>query len=168
MELRDVELAARVLRLSPADRVADRASKDLALRLSLDQVVLRASLDRRRPRGLVVEAREDDDREAGRGRLHPSHGLEPRGVGQTEVEEDAVEVGGELGERLADGAAPGEAHAGRGIGELLLDEPRVALVVLHEEHPHAPQAVAGLAHGKSRPWGPPGLPTGSPGRRRGR
>jgi hypothetical protein len=63
-----------------------------------------------------------------------AHRVHPEAVGQPEVEEDAVDLARQLAERLAHGPDADQAHVERAPGQQLLDEQRVAVIVLDEEH----------------------------------
>ena len=85
--------------LVPLDGVADCARQRRALESALDQVVLRAQLQRLHRPLLVVEAGEDDDRQVGRALARPQQRVEALAVGQAEVEQDDVEISSARRER---------------------------------------------------------------------
>jgi hypothetical protein len=70
--------------------------------------------------------------------------VEPLGVGQPEVEQDAVEARQVQRRRPGERARPFQHHRRTRERELLLDEERVAVVVLDQQDPHG---VGGDRHG---------------------
>ena len=73
------------------DRVAQGPQQAARLDLALDEVVLRAFLQRLGGQRLVVEAGQHHQRDARRGRVGPPHRLQPLRVGQPEIEQDDVD-----------------------------------------------------------------------------
>ena len=135
MHAGELELLPRLVGAPALDRVAHRPREALPVDLALDQVVLRAGGHGLRAAHLVVEAREDEHRQ-----LH-ALGLElvQRGqamrVGQVEVEQDAVDLLEVLAPRLGERVGADELDVRTADREELLDEQRVAVVVLDEQDP---------------------------------
>ncbi len=133
MQACDLELLARLVRAAALDRVADRACQALAVDLALDQIVLRAGGDGVDAATLVVEAGQDEH-----GEVH-AVGLElvQRGqalrVGQVEVQQHAVDVVEVLPPGLRQRRRAHDLDVRAADGQQLLDEQRVAVVVLDEQ-----------------------------------
>ena len=147
LELRDGQLLLGVLRAAALDGVAQRAGEQDPARRALDQVVLGARADRLDAPALVVEAGQHEHGEVGRELAQLVQPLQALRVGEVEVEQDAVEALQARGGGLAERPAPLQVHARAGELELLLDEERVAVVVLDEEHPHAIGGLPGDGRG---------------------
>jgi hypothetical protein len=113
------------------------------IELALDQVVLRALADGGPGGDLVVEAGEDDDGQVRRGGVRAHDRLQAARVRERQIEQDEVERAalqrrepvGEPGHVL-----PLDLHRAR-LAEHLLEEPRVARVILDDED------AKSLAHG---------------------
>ena len=91
-----------------------------------------------------------------------AQGVQTGGVGQPEVEQDAVDLAGQREHGLGQVARPQQVDAGAGVQQQLADEERVALVVLDEQHPHGKwseparsQVTGQLARGQRNPDGQP-------------
>ena len=72
------------------DGVAQRTQQPARLDLALDQIVLRAFLQRLGGQRLVVQAGQHHQGNARRGGVRPPHRLQPLRVGQSQVEQDDV------------------------------------------------------------------------------
>ena len=155
LELRDRELLLRQLGPAALDRVAQRAGEQRAARRALDEVVLGAGRDRLDPAPLVVEPGQDEHGQPGRQRAQVAQPGEALGVREVEVEQHAVEAGQARAGRLGQRAGARQLDVRVGELQLLLDEQRVAVVVLHEEDAHALGRerrggdVDGVVHGRS-------------------
>ncbi len=165
LELRDRELLLRELRPPPLGRVAQRPREQHPARRALDDVVLRARGDRLDAALLVGEAREHEHRELGRRVTQPVERIEALRVRQVEVEQRAVEGGEPRDERVGERPPALEVDLRAGELELLLDDQRVAVVVLDEQHAHPPARrhradVERRIHGAGTLDGPP---RGTPG-----
>src|ERR1039458_1065942 len=60
LDLRDAKLLLDLVSVSPADRVADRPREQIAIDLALDEIVLRAGIDRGLARRLIVKPGQQD------------------------------------------------------------------------------------------------------------
>ena len=130
---RELELLAGLLGAPALDRVADRARQPLPVDLALDQVVLRARGDGLDPAPLVVEAGEHEHRQVRAVGLDLVQRRQALRVGQVEIEQHAVDllVLPAPGLRQRRGAHDLDQRAAD--REQLLDEQRVAVVVLDEQ-----------------------------------
>lgn len=123
------------------DGVAHRTVEEVAVDPSLHQVVLGAEVHRHLPDPhlpdpLLQPAREHDHRDVGSGVEDPVEAVEPRCVGQVEVEQEARgrrrrDLAKSLAERrrMAKGA-----RRSTGVSEHLPHEQRLAGVVFDQEH----------------------------------
>jgi hypothetical protein len=131
--------------LAALDGVEDRPPQAVAVDAALHEVVLGAGGDRLDAALVVAVAGEHEVRDV-RGRLAQAlERVEPAGIGQPEIQQDAVErlAAQELesfGERLR----PVHADRGRLLAQELRDQERVAVVVLDHEHANE------LARGQAR------------------
>jgi hypothetical protein len=146
--LREHQLTLGLVGLATADRVADRARQHAAVDLALDEIVLCARLHGGGPGRLVVEPGQHDQRDRRPLHANPGHGIQTRGVRQLQVEQHAVDLRFGSSERLGERAAAGNPRSGQDFRELVLDEQRVAVVVLDEQQrePAIGLAVAGVLH----------------------
>ena len=77
--------------LFPLDRVMDRPQQHRGLGLALHQVILGAvadGLDRQR---LVLQTRQNEDRQMRRGGVDPLQRGQPHAVGQAQIEQDGID-----------------------------------------------------------------------------
>ena len=81
----------RLLHDLALDRVAQGPQQPARLDLALDEIVLRAFLQRLCGQRLVVEPGEDHQRDTRRGRVRPADRIEALRVGKPEVEQDDVD-----------------------------------------------------------------------------
>ena len=131
------------LRPPPLDRVAERACEQHAGGGALDQVVLRAGGDRLHSAALVVEAGEHEHGESRRQRAQLAQPVEPLRVGQVEVEQHAVVAREPGADRAGERGCAVELHLRAGVGQLLLDDQRVAVVVLDQQDSHRVESDKG-------------------------
>jgi hypothetical protein len=134
-DLRRAQPLADAVGLPALDGVDDRPAQAVAVDAALDQVVLGARGDGLDPALVVAIAGEDEVRDVRRGLAQALERRQAAGVGQAEVEQDAVEGLGvqehePLGERLRAAHLDGR----RLLAQELGDEERVAVVVLDEQH----------------------------------
>jgi hypothetical protein len=129
-EVADVEL-----RLLPLDGVSDRPDDDFGRRLSFDQVVLGAALDRLQRQRVVLRSSQDHERKV-RGRAdQAAQRLEFLGIRQAEIEQGDVI---RLVRQSIDGASHGrrvveaDARGRRGL-QHRLRERRLVRIVLDEK-----------------------------------
>ena len=73
------------------DGVAQRPQQPALLDLALDEIVLRAQLERLHGQRLVVQACEHDHGDAGRSGVSPPYRFQSLCIGQTQVEQDNVD-----------------------------------------------------------------------------
>ena len=117
------------------DGVADRSAQRLVAGAALHEVVLRSRRHRLQAQIGVGSPGEDHDRHRG----HPSQDrvqrLEAAGVGQAQVEHDAVlPLLVQAGQGALEAAGAGEHDVvAEGVAELELHQSRIAVVVLHEQ-----------------------------------
>ena len=132
----ELELLARLVGAPALDRVAHRARQALPVDLPLDQVVLRARGDGLDAAALVVEARQHEHRHLRPVALEPVQRGQPVRVGQVEVEQDAVDLRRACSRRASASVCARISSTVRAADrEQLLDEQRVAVVVLDEQDP---------------------------------
>lgn len=124
------------------DRVPDGAHEDVGLQAALDQVVLGPRRDGGEAGLLLGEAGEDDHGGLGGVGQHLVEGVESVGVGQVQVQQDALRrLALQPGQGLREGARATESDVDPAVRDQLLDEEGVTLVVLDEQD----------ARGKSAP-----------------
>ena len=145
VQARDLELAARLVRAQALDRVVHGAGQTLAVDLALDQVVLRARADGFHPAALVVEPGEDEHRDVRAVGLEPVQPGQALRVRQVQVQQHAVDLGQVLAPRLGERRHPDDLHVRAADVEQLLDEQRVAVVVLDEQQPDRAGGRRGVA-----------------------
>ena len=133
VQARDLELLARLVRAPALDRVAHRARQPLTVDLPLDQVVLRARGDGLHPAALVVEPGQDEHGEVHAVGLERVQRREPLRVGQVEVQQHAVDLLELLAAGLRERLRAHDLDVRAADREQLLDEQRVAVVVLDEQ-----------------------------------
>ena len=133
VQARDLELLARLVRAPALDRVAHGARQSLPVDLALDQVVLRARGDRVDAAPLVVEAGQDEHGQVHAIGLERVQRRQAVGVRQVEVQQHAVDVVEVLAPRLGERHRPHDLDVRAADREQLLDEQRVAVVVLDEQ-----------------------------------
>ena len=148
MQPRDLELLARLVGAPALDRVADRARQPLPVDLALDQVVLRAGGDGLDAAPLVVEPGEHEHRQVGAVGLEPVQRREPVRVGQVEVQQHAVDLVELLAPRLRERLRAHDLDERAADGEQLLDEQRVAVVVLDEQDANRRRGRRGIARSR--------------------
>ena len=117
------------------DGILHRAQQQFPVDLALDEVILRAALDRGQCQRLVVGAGEDDDGDFGRMRVDLGERLEAQAVGQRQVEQHEGDIA--AGKRLetareAVGVLEPES-GGRLLQEHFPDQAGVARVVLDQQ-----------------------------------
>ncbi len=117
------------------DRVADGTTDERGVGLPLDEVVLRSFVERLEGQRLVVRAAQDHHRDVWHGGLEPPQTLQALGVGQREVEQDAVHLvcehvhaGFGEGDHMSHLEAPGPP-----VAKHLADQAGVARVVFDEQ-----------------------------------
>ena len=138
------------------DRVADRASHEVAGGVLLHEVVLRTLLEGVQREALVVVSGQDDDRQLGLRGLDPPDAFQAARVRKREVEQGTArillaEVLAGIGQELVMGEldVPPEA-----VGQHLGHERGVVAAVLYQDdgHPLGQDYGAGLRH-RQRPPG---------------
>lgn len=123
------------------DGIQHRAAQRVGLHPALDQVVLGARGDRRNPEVFVGEAGQHNDRDGVVEPAQPVHGFHTGGIGQIQVEQDAVgtlisEGTGGVGDRLG----PDEVELAGRIGDEFLDQQGIGPIVFYQEQRQAPAA----------------------------
>lgn len=116
------------------DRVQQRATQHFRLDAALDQVVLGAGGDCRRPEILVVEPGQHDDRHGGVQLGHAVQRVDPAGVGQVQIQQHAIGAGGfQLAFGVRHRLGPHHPDVGGRVGDQVFHEHRVGAVVLDQE-----------------------------------
>ena len=138
------QLLAHAVGLAALDGVEDRPPQAVPVDAALDDVVLgagRHGVDR----ALVVAvAGEHEVGDVRRGLAQALQGDQPAGVGEAEVEQDAVEgLGGQQPDPLGEGLRAAHLDGRPLLAQQLGDQEGVAMVVLDEQHAHD------VAHGQT-------------------
>ena len=152
---------ARVLEGFALDGVSHGAQQAVRVDPALDQIVLRALLQGLDGKRLVIQAGQDDKWDRGCRGVGAPHGFEALGIGQSQVEEDHVDLA--LGKMFLSIA---HAHDVRQFGvvrvllvEHLAEQSSVSGIVFHdEEKPPDGLAVGGLNVNDRRNTGRCGIP----------
>ena len=137
------EEEADAVSLGPAalDGEVDGLGDAEAVDLALHEVVLGAGTQRGDASLTVVEAGQHDDRQVGRPVAEADDRLDALGVGEPEVDERAVVARGHL-EGRADRRHAAKVEALSGVGQQLLDEERIAVIVLHQQEAEVGHSLA--------------------------
>ncbi len=133
-QLGGLGLDAGAFGATAVDGVAHAAAQQVGFDLALDEVVLGAGGHGVGTRPRFGQAGEDDHGGVGGEGAHGGDCGCSRGVGQVQVEQDAVDAcGGEGGAGLREGGADGQLDVQAGVVEELLHEEGVGGVVLDQE-----------------------------------
>jgi hypothetical protein len=134
LDVCEAQLVLGVCGLTADDRIADGAGELRAVDLALDEVVLGAGVYSRHPRCLVVEPGEHDQGDVWRLRAQPYDRVDALGVGQLQVEQHTVDAGVEHAQGVAEPATAQDARFGKRFAEQVIDDQRIAVVILHQQH----------------------------------
>jgi hypothetical protein len=125
--------------------VADSARETRAADRALDQVVLRAGTEGLDPTLFIGIAGQHDDRHLRIRLSEPADGFDPEGVGESQVEQDAV-GGSQPALGLGELGGAVDAQDRPGLDEQVGHDRRVAVIVLDQKHAARLDASGGLHH----------------------
>ena len=144
--LAGMQVDCRELGALAFDRVQHRAAQHLRVDAPFDQIVLGAGGDGRDPEVLVVETGQHHHGNTRVLSADPGQSVDPVGVVQMQVQQDAVGSGGrDLTLGVGHGRRPGHVHVDAGIGDQLLDDDRVSAVVFDQQQRQRVAAVRDAA-----------------------
>jgi hypothetical protein len=128
------QLALSFLGVTPANRIANRTHKLIAIDVALYEIVLGTGLPGGDARSCVVKPCQHDERDPLQPLAKPPNRGKASGVRQREVEQHAVDRRREPPKRVLERAALQNACIWQPFEQLVLHQLRIALIVLYEQH----------------------------------
>jgi hypothetical protein len=134
-DLRLTELALDLLGAAAFHRIPDDPVQQRPVHLALHQIVLGSGANRFLPQVLVGPPGQHDHRDLRQVLLQPAHPLQLMGIRQAQVEQHTGGRGQQW-PRLGHRPRPLQRDGRGGLGQQLLDQEGVAVVILDQQHLH--------------------------------